>query len=373
MLPAHVPKINSHFNFGFFVISDHESKEPIIVIDLKGFFYNSLVGDDMNIFLGIRGHKYIKKMMQFFQKLQDAGAKLVFFMVGRRYTDDAYWSTIREIIKEYNQTYQLYILTMNQMELLSTLSHDILFGTTMATTMHYNLQRICQKNVGSQFYVTHKIHNREIAEFLTKNDPNVLAIISDDSDFLAIDGQFQYWSLGRFDFRELNCSRYSKVELNTQLNLRPTKIHSINVLSAHKMRGLMNDTLRKGFKQKLLEIEKWFNPSIEQYLDEGNDDFLEFCKNDHPKMFTLLTYRVLKLREMASVDYRKFNQKSFPDLMIPIVMKLCGVLNKDASDRPLTRQIFTKFAHDESWTLKDEEIVYPKSNLFPFTFVFDLL
>lgn len=70
--------------FDFFHLSDHESKEPIIVIDLKGFCYNCLVHDDMNIFLGIRAPKYNKKMMQFFERLKMAGAKLVFFMVGSR-------------------------------------------------------------------------------------------------------------------------------------------------------------------------------------------------------------------------------------------------------------------------------------------------
>lgn len=325
----------------------------------------------MNIFLGIRGQKYNKKMMQFFEKLQNAGAQLVFFMVGRRDTD-AYWDTLDCIIKEFNHKYQHYILTMNRMERLSILTDDIVFSSSLASTMQYNLQRICQHIDGSQFHVTHKLHNREIGEFLTENDSNVMAIISDDSDFMAIDGQFEYWSLGEFDFREMNCYQYSKVELKSKLNLSPMKTHSINVLSGDQMSCCFSDPLRKGFEEKLLEIEEWFNPNVEEPLQEMNDIFLEFCKNNHPAMYTLLTYQVLKFNEMASVDYRKFNENSFADLIIPIAMKLCGVLNKDAPVRPLTRQIFAKFAHDESSTLKDEEIIYPQSNLFQFTFVFDM-
>lgn len=351
--------------FLIFCISNHESKEPIIVIDLKGFCYNSLVDDDMNIFLGIRAPKYNKKMGQFFERLKMAGAKLVFFMVGRRETDDAYWATLDDIIKDFNRKYQHYISTMNRMEESSILADGIVFNTTLLSiTVQYNLQRICQQIDGAQFHVTHALHNREIGEFLTENDSNVIGIISDDSDFMAIDGQFEYWSLSALDFREMICYRYSKVKLNSKLNLTPMKIHSINALSGDQMNGPLFDALRKGFDEKMLQIEEWFHPCDDEHLHGENEAFLEFCKNDHPAMYILLTHRVLKLNEMASVDYRKFNENSFADLIIPIVMKLCGILNKDAAVRPLTRQIFAKFAHDESSTLLYEEIIYPTSTSF---------
>lgn len=66
--------------------------------------------------------------------------------------------------------------------------------------------------------------------------------------------------------------------------------------------------------------------------------------------------------EFTSIDYRKFDAKNYADLIIPIVMKLRGILTKD--DLPLlsTRLIFLKFSHDEPPMMNEQEIIYPTSN-----------
>lgn len=332
--------------------------EPVILIDLKGWGFNLLRKDRMNVALGIRFHDFNKRYLRFINHLRATGAKLVFFVVGRKQTDDTFFQNIESEITTFNSTYNHYINLMDAIE-----NETEFLSIRNVLELSWTKDNIRRMSIElGEFHVTHSLHNWEIAEYLCSQP--VMAIITDDSDFLAIDGRFQYWILSDIDFsgcRTMDGGRYSKDKLNSQLNLIPQRVHSIDVLVGSDS---MPFGLKSEFDALLNRLTSWYEWRFNQNVIIESE-LMEFCKTKHPIVYKLLTYKILKIAGMFWIDYRMFRNYSYAELVMPLIMKLCGILNKDEHSPPQTRKIVIKFAHEESAVVRDEEIVYPNSNALP--------
>lgn len=340
------------FNF----CSEHETNEPIILIDLKGWGYNMLRLDEWNVALGVRSNNFNKRFLKFFQKMSEAGAKFVFFVVGRKQTDDSYCTEIQSRTTELDSEYHRYIQMMdaieNETEFLPKIHvHDLLNYTKS------NIEHMC-RDLG-EFHVSHSLHNWEIAEYLC-NQP-VMAIITDDSDFMAIDGEFEYWSLGNINFDTMDGARYNKDQLNSKLDLIPQRVHSVDVLTGSDSTP---SHFSSEFGELLNRLTSWYTWKSNRNLHEESE-LMEFCKTKYPIMYMLHTYEFFEIAEIVSVDFRMFRIYSYADMVVPVVMKLCGILSNDEPSRPQTRTIFAKFAHEDSAVVRHEDIIYPSSNALP--------
>lgn len=337
------------FHFG----REHEMKEPTILIDLKGWPTNLLRFDEINVLLGIRYNEFNKKSLRFINNLRAAGAKLVFFFVGRKHSDDHFFENIKTKTEELNSKYLHYTQMMNIIGKEGNIRSKIHINNLLHSTKN-NLERMC-RDLG-EFHVTHSLHNWEIAEYLCNNP--VWAIITDDSDFLAIDGKFENWSLGDIRFDTMDGARYSREKLISKLDLIPLKVHLVDVLVGSDSTPAV---LKTQFEELLNRLTNWYGWKSNQIVLEENE-LMEFCKTNHPIIYMLLTYEIFKIKEMISIDYRMFRNYSYADMVLPIVRKLCGILNKDEINTPETRKVFMKFAHTESAVVRDETIIYPNCN-----------
>lgn len=327
--------------------------EPVILIDLKGFAFEMLRNDEMNVALGIRFNDFNNRYLKFIKNLRTAGAKLVFFAVGRKQTDDDFLEEMEFTIIKSNSKYNRYMKIMdaieNETEFLSTLKvHDLNW------TKH-NIK--CMSSRLGDFVVTHCLHNCEIAEYLCSE--SVMAIITNDSDFLAIDGEFEYWSLGDINFATMEDGAiYSKKQLNSKLGLIRQRVHSVDVLVGSVSTPVkLKSELNAHFKK----LTNWYDWRLDQNMAEESE-LMKFCKTKHSIAYKLVTYKIFIMKETFVIDFRMFRNYSYSNMVLPIVMKLCGILSKDEPRPPQTRKIFMKFAHKENPVIRDEEIIYPSSN-----------
>lgn len=95
---------------------------------------------------------------------------------------------------------------------------------------------------------------------------------------------------------------------------------------------------------------------------EPKYSFYKFCKKNDAFMYKLVTDDIYNVKDVEFIDYRNFKSKSYAELVVPILMKLCGILMKDNLRRPGTRKICIKHAHDEPYKVTEEEVIYPPSN-----------
>lgn len=311
-----------------------------------------LCTDAWNVALGVRSDNFNKKCCKFFKQLSEPGAKLVFFVVGRKQTDDVLITKIPTITSKLNSKYHRYIQMMDAMENETEFLSKVKIHGLLKYTKE-NLYSMC-RDLGD-IHVTHSLHNWEIAEYLCSKP--VMALITDDSDFMAIDGGFEYWSLGNINFDTMDGARYSKKKLNSKLDLIPQRVHSIDVLVG-------SDSTPSEFKSQfgavLNKLTSWYASKCNQNEREDSE-LMEFCKTKHPFIYKLMTYEIFKIAEVMVIDFRMFRNYSYANMVVPIAMKLCGILRKDEHNPPQTRKIFIKFAHEESAIVRDEEIVYPNS------------
>ena len=86
-------------------------------------------------------------------------------------------------------------------------------------------------------------------------------------------------------------------------------------------------------------------------------------------LYKLSTDETFCVRDIEYIDFRNYKSKSYAELIVPILMKMCGILFKDNTPRPDVRKICMKLAHDEPFKLTEEDIIYPpsktKKSFFP--------
>lgn len=95
---------------------------------------------------------------------------------------------------------------------------------------------------------------------------------------------------------------------------------------------------------------------------EPNNLFLKLCKQRNMFLYKLATDDTFSVKDIEYIDFRNYKSKSYAELIIPILEKMCGILYKDDTVRPGVRKICMKYAHDEPFKVTEEEIIYPPSN-----------
>lgn len=94
---------------------------------------------------------------------------------------------------------------------------------------------------------------------------------------------------------------------------------------------------------------------------EPNNLFLKYFKQRNIFLYKLATDDTFNVKDIDYIDYRNYKSKSYAELIIPILKKICGILYKDNTNRPDVRKICMKHAHDEPFKVTEEEIIYPSS------------
>lgn len=400
--------------------SDHNGKPPTILIDLKEISHVLVQHDEIGLILGGKYDHYNKMMKIFLENLQRTKAELVFFHAGKKYTDD-----IEFFIPKQEDDYMNCIEILNKIEEQSDLraylveknklSQDI----RMTLSFQYNLLKLVRRFGTVQ--INYVRHNQEIAKYANEHSDDVLAVISNDTDFMAFDGDFQYWPANTINIRQLSGKRYCKYKLRDKLGLNPWQIQLLSALSGSNFlpyyiikewtiqlttenglekRGriwnvshyVKNQTYEIVNNEAQFDLNKIsgdvFGPdytpaqlnsianglacydlNIKSEIDE-RDAFVKFTKNHNWFIYKMITDDIFKIRCIEYIDFRNYKSKNYAELVLPILKKLFGILYKDNRHRPGSHQICMKHAHDEPYKLTEVNIVYPPSkwNFILFSF-----
>lgn len=384
---------------------------PVICIDLKEISY-LVQQDEVGSILGGCYDFYNHLLRKLCKNLEQIGVQLVFFMVGRRYTDELALFVPKAEFR-HNNSMDILNKMRDQIDIKSLTTKQLL--QCCARDSHafsYNFPRLLR--CFGDFHVTYVEHNREIAQYLNDNSNQVLALISNDTDFLAFEGDFELWLMADIFVRNMTCHKVEKEELYTRLGF-DYGAHQMKLLSALSgtdflpMEMVINfikeldnnrqDPLKNG---KIWAISEYVRRQSTQFdLDKISNDvfgagytplqrnaiakglaiynmnfdedelrfqkkyieneFLSFCKERDPFMFKLATDDVYVVKDYSFIDYENYRSKTYSELIIPILMKICGILFQNDHDRRDSRMIFMKHAHDEPFKNTEEIIIYPPS------------
>lgn len=188
---------------------------------------------ELNVALGGSFEYYNRGLKYFIKNLRKTNANLVFFMAGGKYSDDLPFFIPA---REYAYMSCLGILdNINRFsdvkELISAIRNDKYktFGYEfrMILPFDHNVERLVRQY--GDFHVNYIQHNQEIARYAKQHADNVLAIITNDTDFMGFEGDFQFWRANGINNKNLNCTRYSRHKLCERLGLN---LHQLQLLSA---------------------------------------------------------------------------------------------------------------------------------------------
>lgn len=261
-------------------------------------------------------------------------------------------------------------------------------------------------NVAKEFGELKKTYysecDMEIVDFAIKN--NVLAVVSDDTDFLIFEGNWKFWSANDINMENMTTMEYNKRAIREQINLSDKQmplfatIYGNEFLAIKKMGTFDNVTqyirefpveLEKSDIQKIVNdiyekkgrskrhctkesIEKCVKDSLKSYKI-GNipnvapleDELLTKAFNDvHGYIFEILEDLPIKVT-LLYFDYRKNDFKNYFDSIKKLICRQMGVLLKHKNDPELTRTIITKKSHGSLYEKIKIKPEYPKDIEIP--------
>lgn len=381
--------------------------------------------DEIGIVLGGRYDYYTKMFRQFLENFSKTGAKLVFFLPGRKYSDDLQFF-IPRTEGDYMKTLSILDAIEEKSDLKQFLDdkNRISKDIRMELSFNYNLPKIVRKY--GEMIVTYVRHNQEIAQYANKMSDSVLAVISNDTDFLAFDGEFEFWRATNINYKQMSTFRYNKTKLfsrlgfdygatqlqmlsalcgsnylpnyaisefltrlkdeNTDVEKRGTiwnvaeyvkrqPVQLVKDKPAYDLKQISRDVFGDEYTPEQLnaianQLACYDLNALQDLIQAGNrslaerNSFLKFCKTHNRFMYKMATDEIITIKDITFMDFRNFKSKTYAELIIPILMKICGVLLKETPRRPFSRQICMKHAHDEPSKLTEEKVIYPPSNLY---------
>lgn len=385
------------------------------MIDLKDLA-NSFVARKngaMHVALGGLFPSYNKKLKDFVANLIDSGAALVFFMPGNMHKNEATFNSARS-----NATYLQYVSALDKIEQITSISdlenafanmyREFDCNFPMVKAYEYNLERMTRSK--GEFYINNGRHRQRIARYAKEHANEVLAVITNDTDFLAFEGRFQFWHAKSINLNNLTGQRYSKRILYDKFGMN---IHQMQLLGALCGSNYLSSEILSGFHNRLasentdpkkngkiwlvsayvkkqvytaddgeinFDLHKLssdvfgcrYTPeqrrSIGKCLKSYHTNFTDdenvnesFLMGHNTFLFDLSESEIFHILDIEFVDFRNCKTKNYAELIIPVLMKMCGILFKDRVERPVVRKICVKQAHDEPFKVVEHEIIYPSS------------
>ena len=154
----------------------------------------------------------------------------------------------------------------------------------MSSTSHLKVVKHLAKIYGVMNYGMDRECDAEMAKFACEN-PRVLAILADDSDFLIYPGNWKYFSLKELDHETLDTKEYSRIALRKTLNLNDKELVILSTLNGNDVIPY-DDTFR--FHKSLIQQRN--NPALRfpaiakhiknRPLPTRQDDMISLIAND---------------------------------------------------------------------------------------------
>lgn len=400
-----------NFAFGFtFTMSlciRKNDGSPKIIVDLKEIIHTVVQDDNLALCLGGRYGTHLQYFQKFFKQLQELNAELIFFAVGNKlnYKLDLF-------ISNQNGEYRTHLNLLDRIDAnngdVQTIRKHRTYNTRAPITMQTNMHKLARRF--GELHINYVRHNQEIAKYIKQHDESVLAVITNDNDFMIFDGEFQFWQANDVNMRGLTGVRMCRKKLRARLDLDSKQLQLLSALSgsmylpkttlksfygrirdenagsnyiAHlgkyiRERVPRDNLFRFNLEEigqfvfggnyttdKLSEIEK----GLEQYdlnfdtivATQRISNAMELAKTQNMFIYKLLTDDVHLIVDIAFIDFRNYRSKNYAELTVPLLQKLYGILYDNEFRRPREKGICMKYTHDESYKVQVEPIEYPPS------------
>lgn len=373
------------------------------MIDLEYFRNFFAQRDNTGVVLGGRYHIYNMLFEKFINQLMTNKVKLKFFIAVHQKTDE-----LNLFIPKMETDYSKYIQLMDKINSNETLLKEEI-TSKIPITLEYNLMALIKKNCSKHpFQISYYSHAQEIGKYANKHAGQILAIISNDLNLLLFDGPHQFWYANDIQIKSLNIIRFNRnaLEISTGLNVKQLQLLSVLLGSSYVPLEITEiflstfDDKSSNMVQKLVNyIKKTTNEqnlNLEQIakdltnskdcvaaLENGlncfdiqfkistkdNDPFDKFSKERNPFIYQLLVDDVYLIKDFSYIDYRNEKLKIFPELIIPLLQKMMGILFQKKSIKPLDRKICIKLTHDEPFRIVQIPVIYPNGKQINVFFV----
>lgn len=280
-------------------------------------------------------------------------------------------------------------------------------------TMEYNMHKLAQEC--GELRINYVRHNQEIAKYTKQHDGTVLAVITNDNDFMVFDGDFQFWQANDINMKDLTGRRMNRQKVRARLDLNSQQLQLLSALSGSSYlpvpimkefyKKIWDDTV-KG-EGRIPQIAKYIRDevpvlatsekdcvrfdlkkvardifgddyteqdlnAIENGLAQYNLNFeaesssrnlrsMQFCKSRNMFIYKLFTDDVYLIKDICYIDFRNYKSMNYAELIIPLLRKVQGIIFANEQHKPHARAICMKYAHDEPYTVVEETIEYPPS------------
>lgn len=348
--------------------------------------------------------RYLKSFMD---RLRRSDAELVLFFVAKKITDEV---EIHIPGAEGDYMEALGVLDKINNAGVSGIDRAVKECIRIPVAFEYNAFRLSKQF--KEVKINYARHNQEIAKYLNENKADVLAVLSNDTDFAAFEGDFQFWKVNDLSMKEMTTMRVNRDAVLKKLGLNHKQIQLVSALSYGSLLtfavmrqfyldirspGVMGSRLvhlanyvqrqpcddsqkdpRKAFDLKTICAEVFGRNYTDYEMNAVENGFLQYnltfeqaadpvmpvlklMRDKNPFMYQLFNDKVLIIRDYKFIDFRFKELKSYTELVFPLVRRMQGILyaNSDNKVRPKSRLVCMKHAHDEPFKITDEIIAYP--------------
>lgn len=353
-----------------------QNEEPIIIFDFL-CLSSHVQRNRYEYFSGGRHNLFIEDFRTIFRTIKGFGAKLVFFIDGPLQNDKYEKWCVR-----HNSNYDDMLQVLDDIysnnynfETLKNKQRDLPLISTVVSAL---------LNAAKEFGDVHKSFYSEcdiaIAEYAAEN--NVLAVVSDDTDYMIFNGNWKFWSAAELEMQEMTTMEYNKKALREHINLSDEQmplfaaiygnawlkvkngdfdnvmdyIRKIPMkLEQSDIQKIVGDVCKMNRKYKIDDIEECLRYNLDFYNVrnapklELNEKLLQNAFQDiHGYIYEILQDLPIKITVLY-FDYRVENGPNdfmnYFDLVERLICRQMGVLLKHKNDPKLTRTIITKKSH----------------------------
>lgn len=335
------------------------NQKPVLIFDVMSLCA-MLCTSTEEILCSGRHQMFSRILDKLFARLS-SDAELVFFQDGQiADTKFATWS------KRQNKKYDREIRTMEMIYDEVPLS-KIAKGYVYTKTMMTAIEETCKNYALNYYYAVNAECDQELARFAYSNS-RVLAVFSNDSDFLIFPGSWRYFSVKDLDLETLETKEFNRVALHATLKLNSQRLAVLatiagNDIVLHEDLKKFHDSLgcsgiskfrvlakfiKNNFADKL-NLQKTLDILAEIIFRETEKNLYDLLKSsiefydvvtkssepENPynvflQQHNLFTYQLLNKSptnlSLVYFDCREGDMPLYFDLSVPLVRRQAGVL-----------------------------------------------
>lgn len=357
---------------------------------------NNISSNKYDSLCGGRHALYAEKIHKLFNNLKNAGAELVFFTDGPIRVEK-YPKWIQRLNNRYEISNRITEDVDNQVELSLIVSKNA-FKIPRVTSIYDLIEDVARQH-GEFTMASYAECDTEIAEYAS-NNPAVLAVLAEDSDFLIFPGNWRYFSLRHLRVNTLTTNEYNRVALRQQLKLNDKELACLSTIVGNDFSEIATNL--KPVDQtfiKIAECIKYANVSmlnnkdlLEQILIMQNTISTSATKLKIEKSLALyntnfkktdlsiekpfihkclqhkmrFVYNVLSgLPVNFTLSYYDLSKEpiSFYDLVIPLFKRKIGILYNYQCHTKIKYFVYSKLSHSQSYELLEVDPIFPKQDV----------